>query len=112
MKIKILRKEGNILYNLLTMDINKEINLLEKKVKFKLSDEEKKQFIKDLKNFRNAINIFDKFDLSNTKESFNPLNVYNSYLREDDKYENNSFNFLENSKKSKDNFIFLKDSND
>lgn len=89
------------------MDIKKEIELLENKVRFKLIDEERIRFEEDLNDLKKAFKLFEKINVENIEEAYGPFKIENEFLRDDEYVENNSWNFLKNSKKFKDGYILL-----
>lgn len=97
------------MYNI-DMNIIDEIKRLEKLARFKLTEQERKNLAPLMLDFIDEIKNLEKIDVSNTKEAISPFNVDSEDgLREDEIIENNSKNFLKESKNSRDGFIVLRE---
>ena len=88
-------------------NIEKEIKLLEQKAHFKLTSEERIKFEKELIEFKEAFKSFDTLELNDIEEAYLPFEITSTYLRDDNIIENNSWDFLKNSKKFCGGFISL-----
>lgn len=94
------------------MNIEDEITFLEKKAKLKLTSVERKKFVKDLREFKKGLKLFDSLDLSNVKESITPFLIHDgNNLRDDEIIENKADNFFENSSNSEGDYIVLEKGN-
>ncbi len=83
------------------------IEFMLSKAKFKLTEEEKIKFEKDLETFENQLKELDKFDLSDVRPIATPFVKYESILRDDEDVINNSDKILENASNTKDGYILL-----
>lgn len=94
------------------MNIENEIEILEQKAKFKLTQTERNKFRGDLERFKKAFKLFESINLDDgVEEAYTPFKITNTFLRDDEYVENNSLNFLKNSKKFKEGFIVIKNIN-
>lgn len=95
------------------MNYKNKIEFLLEKAKFNLTNEEKVKFEKDLIDFKDAISIFDNFDLEDVEAIRKPFVKSENFLREDIpetdlESEENYKIIMKNASNTKDGYILLK----